>query len=68
MEFSQVGLLARAGEMEEEGVLQLRTKKTDPKCFAGLFFKQAFSHFSKTMDRRVAPHDPRTLRGNLHPL
>ena len=29
VEFSQVGLLARAGEMEEEGVLQLRAVKTD---------------------------------------
>ena len=33
--FSQVGLLAVTGEMQEEGVLQLRAEKTDPEGFAG---------------------------------
>ena len=68
VEFFQVGLLAGAGEMEEEGVLQLRAEKPDPEGFAGFFLEQAFADLSKAVFRRMPSRDSGTLRRDRHAL
>jgi hypothetical protein len=66
VEFSQVSILARAGEMEEKGVVQLRTVKADPQGFDRLPFKQSLFYLPITIESRMASHDSSPLRGYLY--
>jgi hypothetical protein len=65
MEFSEVGLLARAGEMEEEGMLQFRAVETDAQGLKGFLFEQALLHLPVAIGSGMAPGDPGSLGGDL---
>jgi len=65
IEFSQIGLLAGAGEMEEEGMLQFRAVETDAQGLKSFLFEQALLHLPVAIGSGMAACDPGSLGGDL---
>lgn len=65
VEFFQVRLLAIAGEMQKQGVLQFRAVETDAQGLKSLLFEQPLLHLPVAIGSGMTPGDPGSLRGDL---
>jgi len=64
----QVGVLAFASKMNEEGTLEFRAIEGKTQRFGRFFLEQAVFYIPNAIEGGMAADHPRTLGGNLHPF